>query len=238
MTLAASIILVVFALLTFVKVAVKNSRLQINASAFMAQIQKLVMMNNIDRAIKLCNAAPSGLLSSLVKSMLVHANRTHELHLMFEEGLFTTAVVRANARKWWDRSQLLLIGGSVTVVLLISQFDPGGPSTAATVLLCVYLGLTGLSVIGVSNLHSHTKDCDLQLVQCRNMLYKRADRVPASHTPRTDSHMDPHSLKLWRHSLEMFNQGYEATKATGVELDTPQEEYDAQANEDGVLPFL
>ena len=29
----------------------------LNANQFMAQIQKLVMANNIDRAIKLCNAA-------------------------------------------------------------------------------------------------------------------------------------------------------------------------------------
>ena len=36
----------------------------INASAFMAQIQKLVMANNIDRAIKLCSAAPSAALRS------------------------------------------------------------------------------------------------------------------------------------------------------------------------------
>ena len=34
----------------------------INAEAFMAQVQKLVMANNIDRAIKLCNAAPSAAL--------------------------------------------------------------------------------------------------------------------------------------------------------------------------------
>ena len=31
----------------------------VNAEAFMAQVQKLVMANDIERAIKLCNAAPS-----------------------------------------------------------------------------------------------------------------------------------------------------------------------------------
>ena len=35
----------------------------INANAFMAQIQKLVMANSIDKAIKLCNAAPSAALA-------------------------------------------------------------------------------------------------------------------------------------------------------------------------------
>ena len=39
----------------------------INAAAFMAQIQKLVMANNIDRAIKLCNAAPSAALPRVIK---------------------------------------------------------------------------------------------------------------------------------------------------------------------------
>ena len=33
-------------------------RANINATAFMAQVQKLIMANNIDRAIKLCNAEP------------------------------------------------------------------------------------------------------------------------------------------------------------------------------------
>ncbi len=47
----------------------------INASAFMTQIQKLVMANNIDRAIKLCNAAPSAALARVVKAGLSRANK-------------------------------------------------------------------------------------------------------------------------------------------------------------------
>ena len=47
----------------------------INASAFMAQIQKLVMANNIDRAIKLCNAAPSAALPRVIKAGLTRANK-------------------------------------------------------------------------------------------------------------------------------------------------------------------
>jgi len=50
-------------------------RYNINASAFMAQIQKLVMANNIDRAIKLCNAAPSALLPRVIKAGLTRANK-------------------------------------------------------------------------------------------------------------------------------------------------------------------
>jgi biopolymer transport protein ExbB/TolQ len=50
-------------------------RYNVNAEAFMAQVQKLVMANNIERAIKLCNAAPSAALPRVVKAGLTRANR-------------------------------------------------------------------------------------------------------------------------------------------------------------------
>ena len=42
----------------------------INGAAFMTQIKKLVMANNIDRAIKLCNAGDKAALARVVKSGL------------------------------------------------------------------------------------------------------------------------------------------------------------------------
>ncbi len=50
-------------------------RYNVNASAFMGQIHKLVMANNIDRAIKLCNSAPSALLPRVIKAGLTRANK-------------------------------------------------------------------------------------------------------------------------------------------------------------------
>jgi biopolymer transport protein ExbB len=50
----------------------------INANAFMAQIQKLVMANSIDKAIKLCNAAPSAALARVIKAGLTRANKGPE----------------------------------------------------------------------------------------------------------------------------------------------------------------
>jgi biopolymer transport protein ExbB len=47
----------------------------INANQFMAQIQKLVMANNVDRAIKLCNAAPQAALPKVIKAGLTRANK-------------------------------------------------------------------------------------------------------------------------------------------------------------------
>ena len=46
----------------------------VNAGAFMSQIQKLVAANNIDRAVKLCNAAPNAALPRVIKSGLARAD--------------------------------------------------------------------------------------------------------------------------------------------------------------------
>ncbi len=53
-------------------------RYSINGGAFVAQIQKLVMANNIDRAIKLCNATPSAVLPRVLKAALTRANKGEE----------------------------------------------------------------------------------------------------------------------------------------------------------------
>jgi biopolymer transport protein ExbB/TolQ len=53
-------------------------RANINATAFMAQIQKLIMANNIDRAIKLCNAEPHAVLPRVIKAGLTRANRSEK----------------------------------------------------------------------------------------------------------------------------------------------------------------
>jgi biopolymer transport protein ExbB/TolQ len=49
---------------------------KVNGEAFMAQVQKLVMQNNIDRAIKLCNAAPDKVLARVVKAGLQRAQKS------------------------------------------------------------------------------------------------------------------------------------------------------------------
>jgi len=61
-------------------------RFNINANAFMAQVQKLVMANNIDRAIKLCNAASNAALPKVIKAGLTRANKGEiEIHNAIEE---------------------------------------------------------------------------------------------------------------------------------------------------------
>ena len=51
-------------------------RANINGTAFMAQVQKLIMANNIVRAIKLCNAESNAALTKVLKAGLTRANRS------------------------------------------------------------------------------------------------------------------------------------------------------------------
>jgi biopolymer transport protein ExbB len=50
-------------------------RYNVDAGSLMAQVQRLVMSNNIERAIKLCNAVPQAALPHVVKAALMRANR-------------------------------------------------------------------------------------------------------------------------------------------------------------------
>jgi len=70
--LATSIISIGITIERFIYLFFKYS---VNAEPFMAQIQKLVMANNIDRAIKLCNAQPAAALPRVIKAGLTRANK-------------------------------------------------------------------------------------------------------------------------------------------------------------------
>ncbi len=63
-------------------------RFNINGAQFFNQIQKLVMANNIDRAIKLCNAADKAALARVVKAGLTRANKNEaEISSAIEESI-------------------------------------------------------------------------------------------------------------------------------------------------------
>jgi hypothetical protein len=73
------LVIFVFAMaIAFERIFYAFFRANINSTAFMAQIQKLIMANNIDRAIKLCNAEPHAVLPRVVKAGLTRANLTEK----------------------------------------------------------------------------------------------------------------------------------------------------------------
>lgn len=98
----------------------------INAEAFMAQVQKLVMANNIDRAIKLCNAAPSAALPKVIKAGLTRANKGEvEIQNAIEEA---TLEVVPKVQKRTAALQALaniatLLGLLGTIIGLIEAFE-------------------------------------------------------------------------------------------------------------------
>lgn len=101
----------------------------INAAAFMAQIQKLVMANNIDRAIKLCNAAPSAALPKVVKAGLTRANKgPEEIQNAVEEA--TLEIVPVVSKRTTVLAQIAniatLLGLLGTILGLISAFEALG----------------------------------------------------------------------------------------------------------------
>lgn len=98
----------------------------INAEAFMAQVQKLVMANNIDRAIKLCNAAPSAALPRVIKAGLTRANKGEvEIQNAIEEA--TLEVVPKVQKRTASLSALAniatLLGLLGTIIGLIEAFE-------------------------------------------------------------------------------------------------------------------
>lgn len=69
------LVVFVFAMaIAFERLFYVTFRANVNSTAFMAQVQKLIMANNIDRAIKLCNAEPNAALPRVVKAGLTRAN--------------------------------------------------------------------------------------------------------------------------------------------------------------------
>lgn len=101
----------------------------INAGAFMAQIQKLVMANNIDRAIKLCNAAPSAALPKVIKAGLTRANKgPEEIQNAVEES--TLEIVPVVTKRTTVLQQIAniatLLGLLGTIIGLITAFEALG----------------------------------------------------------------------------------------------------------------
>jgi len=101
-------------------------RANINSTAFMAQIQKLIMANNIDRAIKLCNAEPHAALPRVVKAGLTRANRTEkEIENAIDEATLEIAPLINKRTQYLSMlaNVATLIGLLGTIIGLIQAFN-------------------------------------------------------------------------------------------------------------------
>jgi biopolymer transport protein ExbB/TolQ len=108
-------------------------RLNLNAGPFMDQVQKLVISGNIDRAIKLCGAAPDAALSRVVKAGLTRAGKgEQEVSRALEEAVLevTPAITRRISALWSLANVATLVGLVGTITGLIRTFRSLGAVAA------------------------------------------------------------------------------------------------------------
>jgi biopolymer transport protein ExbB len=107
-------------------------RLNLNAGPFMEQVQKLVMTGNIDRAVKLCGAAPKAALSKVVRAGLSRANRgEQEVARALEEAVLeVTPLVNKRIASLWSLANIATLLGLIgTIVGLIGTFRSLGAAS-------------------------------------------------------------------------------------------------------------
>jgi len=104
-------------------------RYNLNAPPFMEQISKLVMTGNVDRAAKLCNAAPHAPLAKVIRAGLTRANRGEiEVAKAVEEAIVEhTPHVSARIPWLWSLANIATLIGLVgTIFGLIGTFQALG----------------------------------------------------------------------------------------------------------------
>lgn len=131
-------------------------RFNLNGAAFMAQIQKLVMANNIDRAIKLCNAAPHAALPKVIKAGLTRANKGElEIQNAIEEATLEVMppLTKSSGSLATLASLSTLLGLLGTVMGLIGAFravakaDPAQKSQILTEFIAEAMNCTAFGLI-------------------------------------------------------------------------------------------
>ena len=104
-------------------------RYNLNAEPFMDQITKLVLQGNVDRAVKLCRAAPNAPLAKVISAGLTRANRGEmEVAKAVEEALLEyTPPVQARIPWLWSIANIAtLVGLLGTITGLITTFQSLG----------------------------------------------------------------------------------------------------------------
>ncbi len=114
------------------RVVVLAFRLNLNAPPFMEQIQKLVLAGNVDRAVKLCAAAPTAALAKVVKAGLSRANRgEQEVARALEEAVLEVSpMVTKRIQPLWSLANVATLVGLIgTITGLIGTFKSLGAAS-------------------------------------------------------------------------------------------------------------
>ena len=100
-------------------------RYNLNAPPFMEQVTKLVLTGNVDRAVKLCGAAPNAPLAKVIRAGLTRANRGEiEVAKSIEEAILeNNPHISARIQWLWSLANVATLFGLIgTIVGLIGTF--------------------------------------------------------------------------------------------------------------------
>ncbi|MBT5337704.1 hypothetical protein HOL46_00410 [Candidatus Falkowbacteria bacterium] len=142
----------------------------IDTEAFMAQIQKLIMANNLDRAIKLCNAAPNAVMTQLTKSVLICANQPHRLYLAYLQTTFKLNHEAKNLKKSPTRITIIILIYGLLVMGFVVQ--PLGWTLGAVLGIIAFV-LLSLTSAFISARLVKTKKDKLYLFRLMDLLQYR-----------------------------------------------------------------
>lgn len=168
-------------------------RLNINGGRFFAQIQKLVMANNIDRAIKVSNAADPAALARVVKAGLTRANKSEaDISAAIEEAMLEVtpsinkrvAIIAAVANIATLMGLLGTIFGMIDAFKAVAEAPADQRSTALAKGIGIAMNTTGFGLmvaipllavhIFISNLAKKiSDDVELYAVKLENLLAAR-----------------------------------------------------------------
>lgn len=158
----------------------------LNGTRFMQQVEKLVVSDNIDKAVKLCNAAPKAALARVLRAGLTRANRgVLEIgNAIEEETLSVTPVIMRRVPALWSLANIaVLVGLLGTVSGLISAFAAIGAADPSK--------KQELLTIGISEAMHNTAFGLLIAVVCI-----AAHLAVGSQAKRIVEEIELHSLKL------------------------------------------
>ncbi len=187
------------ALANMIERAVALIVLNLDSQAFMAQIHKLVMANNLDRAIKLCAAAPKAVLARVVKAGLSRAHRgPREVGRALEEAVVeVTPVITKRIQALWSFANIATLVGLIgTITGLIGTFRALGAASPEMKQIMLSRGIaeamnnTALGLtIAVSCIIAHLllngrsrallEDVEFQALRLENMLSQRGGNEQA-----------------------------------------------------------
>lgn len=169
----------------------------INGRGFLEQVEKLILANNLERAIKQCNQAPDAILPKVIKSGLLaaHKGRAAITQALEESMLAWLPMIHVRVQTLWSLANIATLVGLIgTIFGLIKAFQAIGLATPEQKTMILTMGIAeamyntafGLSIavtniIGHMFLHGQAKhmseDIELASVRMENLLSSRTFTV-------------------------------------------------------------